>query len=294
MTEVVRTSLRMSLLENGYDSFAESLAYVERAATDPTRWKFAVLNLVHAVELLLKQRLLDEHELLIWQDVDRPGKLTVGLERAIPRLLSARVCIDTADKQAIETAIRWRNKITHYEVDLIAEEVRENYLLIFEFLDKFHGTHFAGSLSDHIPDKHVQTAMDLAESFRREFIVFRGREMHRKWARRLVAAQRVQVLVLDRVEVQRTPWGQEKWWGADYMEGLAPADFCRDCAAALGEQHGPGCVLEECPNCGGQLITCECDWDDSDYWALWSDEYNDENEPLDGEPSADETANANL
>lgn len=167
----------MSLLENGYDSFAESFAYVERAATDPTRWKFAVLDLVHAAELLLKQRLLNEHELLVW-------------------------------------------------------------------------------------------------------------------ARRLVAAQRVQVLVLDGVEVPRTPWGQEKWWNADYMDGRGQADFCRDCAAALGEQHGPGCVLEECPNCGGQLITCECDWADSDYWALWGDEY-DENEPLDGEPSADEAANTN-
>ncbi|MEJ1156106.1 hypothetical protein [Microbacterium marmarense] len=68
--------------------------------------KFVVLNIVHAVELVLKQRLLKEQELLIWQDVDRPGKLAVGLERAMPRLLSVRVGIDAADIHAIETAIR--------------------------------------------------------------------------------------------------------------------------------------------------------------------------------------------
>ncbi|TFV96754.1 hypothetical protein [Orlajensenia leifsoniae] len=273
MLEVERTPLRLSLIENAYDSFAESLAYVERAREDPTRWKFAVLNLVHAVELVLKQRLVQEHDLLIWQDVDRPGKLTVGLEKAIQRLSTARVSMDDADVQAIQTAIKWRNNITHYEVDLIAEEVRENYLLIFEFLDKFHDAHFSGSLSDHIPDEHVQTAMDLAESFRREFIEFRGRQMHRSWPRKLVAAQNATFLELDGVRFLRTKWGSEAYWIEDHMQGYEPLPFCRDCGAALGEYHGPGCCVEECPREKSQLFGCECDWAPSELWALDADEW---------------------
>jgi hypothetical protein len=39
-----------------------------------------------------------------------------------------------------------------------------------------------------------------------------------------------------------------------------------DCGVALGGFHHPGCDLEECPRCVGQLFTCGCylDYDDED------------------------------
>lgn len=268
----IRTPLRLSLIENAYDSFGESLACVRQAEADATRWKFAVLHLVHAVELILKQRLLIEHELLIWHDVDRPGK-TISLERSLERLKAIRVPLEASDLTAIQIAIRWRNNITHYEVDLIAEEVRENYLLIFEFLDKFHEDNFSGSLSEHIPDDLVQVAMGMAESFRREFLEFRGRKMHRRWPARLIAAQATTHFVLDGQEYPRRPWGHETYWSEPHMKGLVPLDFCRDCAAALGEFHGPACCVEECPREKDQLFGCECDWDEDDFWALIGDEF---------------------
>lgn len=275
----------MSLIENAYDSFAESLGYVERASNDPSRWKYAVLNLVHAVELMLKKRLADEHELLVWQDVDRPGRTTVGLEAAINRLQAASIALSNEEKQAIRAAVKWRNNITHYEVNLVASEVRENYLLIFEFLDTFHGEHFGGSLSDNIPDEHIQTAADLTEQFKREFIEFRGRTMHRAWVRKLVAAQRVPTLYLDGVAYQRLAWGSEPYWAEEHMQGRIPLPHCRDCGAKVGELHGPGCALEECPRENGQLIGCECPWDPSDLWALDDEEWDDDEMPIDaGDP----------
>lgn len=33
---------------------------------------------------------------------------------------------------------------------------------------------------------------------------------------------------------------------------------CHDCWAKEGELHTPGCDMERCPFCGGQLISCEC------------------------------------
>lgn len=33
---------------------------------------------------------------------------------------------------------------------------------------------------------------------------------------------------------------------------------CHDCGVLEGELHRPGCDMEFCPFCGGQLITCPC------------------------------------
>ena len=32
---------------------------------------------------------------------------------------------------------------------------------------------------------------------------------------------------------------------------------CHDCGALEDEPHHPGCDMEPCPHCGGQLISCE-------------------------------------
>ncbi len=41
--------------------------------------------------------------------------------------------------------------------------------------------------------------------------------------------------------------------GDDGSEGV-----CHDCNARPGEYHHPGCDMEVCPKCGGQLISCGC------------------------------------
>lgn len=33
---------------------------------------------------------------------------------------------------------------------------------------------------------------------------------------------------------------------------------CHDCGAKWAHKHHPGCDMEECPSCHGQLISCDC------------------------------------
>lgn len=52
-----------------------------------------------------------------------------------------------------------------------------------------------------------------------------------------------------------------------------PNGRCNDCGIKHGGNHHPGCDVERCPRCGGQLISCGCLDEDSD-----DDEDEDEDE----------------
>jgi hypothetical protein len=43
-----------------------------------------------------------------------------------------------------------------------------------------------------------------------------------------------------------------------------PEHCCHDCGVKLGQYHHPGCDMERCPKCGGQLISCGCLNDNDD------------------------------
>lgn len=260
-------TLKLSLLENAYDSLNESLAKVALAAETPGQWKFAVLNLVHALELFLKHRLHAEHRLLLFENVDRPNR-TVSLERALERLKSVDVTIEPRDVAAIDQAIKWRNAITHYETDLRLEEVRENYLLIFEFLDSFHLTHFEGGLTQHVTASNAPVAAQIMQDFRNEFVEFQGRSMHRSWPHKLLSAQLYPEVFFEGIIFERIRWGQESYWEETRKDGFVPREYCRDCGCGLGELHGPGCCVEECPRCSDQFTYCDCDLESDGLWDL--------------------------
>lgn len=72
------------------------------------------------------------------------------------------------------------------------------------------------------------------------------------WTRRIWDAQRDRTRVFNGKTYQRIPYGREGGsWAPD-------SRTCGDCAATRGQLHVPGCDLERCPACRGQMISCGC------------------------------------
>jgi hypothetical protein len=74
--------IELSLLENAESFVSESISNAIAAENDPRQWKFAILAVVQAIELVLKEMRRREHWTLVFQSVDKP-KLTVSLEQAM-------------------------------------------------------------------------------------------------------------------------------------------------------------------------------------------------------------------
>ena len=64
-------------------------------------------------------------------------------------------------------------------------------------------------------------------------------------------------LMIKELKLEAIPY-----YGEDNMGAKPPSPvrkrICHDCGARYGEYHKPGCDMERCPRCDGQLITCGC------------------------------------
>jgi len=55
---------------------------------------------------------------------------------------------------------------------------------------------------------------------------------------------------------------------------MADKGICHDCNCKEGELHMPGCDMERCPFCGGQLISCECRYTKLGFDYDWDKEFS--------------------
>jgi len=75
------------------------------------------------------------------------------------------------------------------------------------------------------------------------------------WPQKIEAAQNIACYTLQGKALSRVRYGEETDdWHADQTS-------CHDCRAIKGEFHVPDCDVEQCPACGGQLISCDCAFD---------------------------------
>jgi hypothetical protein len=88
-------------------------------------------------------------------------------------------------------------------------------------------------------------------------VKFRGRMVHEAYPARHAEAQAW--LTYDDLDDAGTAYAR-----IPYVADGSVTGRCHDCAVEPGELHLPGCDDEECPACGGQVISCGCGGDEDD------------------------------
>jgi len=105
-----------AIMDNALDSLRMGLTrYLDENLENRDKW--AILELFHSIELLLKERLFQEDPKLIYRNPDKPisdDSRTVGLDESIERLEDLGVDIPEEHVAILSDLRRRRNRIEHH------------------------------------------------------------------------------------------------------------------------------------------------------------------------------------
>jgi hypothetical protein len=150
------------VLDNALDSVRMGLVhYLDEKLK--TRDKWAILELFHAIELLLKERLHQEHPLFIYRNLEKPvgdDAQTVGLQEALARFANLGVEIPSEYLKILLDLQRRRNRIEHHRF-LPDPSHRQILGEALKFINYFLEEHLAEDLEDHLPPALFREAKGL-------------------------------------------------------------------------------------------------------------------------------------
>lgn len=155
--------MKISLLENSHNFLKEALSKAIFAEEEPEQWKFAVFNLVQSIELVLKEKLRQEHPALIFSNVDKLQN-TVSIEQAIKRLTKiSEVEFSKKNIQDLSSARKWRNLIVHHEFELKPVELKVLFARLLGFLSYFNFKHLDETLDNIVPPNLFEKAIEIKD-----------------------------------------------------------------------------------------------------------------------------------
>ena len=215
--------LELTLEENAISFAEDALTNAIVAEETPKRWKFAILSLIQAIELSLKELLRRQHPYLIYKNIDNPDK-TVGIDQATHRLrLIAGVTLTADESSALRTAVDVRNKIVHHYVDEAVADLKLVFARLLGFLNDFHGKHLEEPLQDAIDNELWQRGVKIKEY---------GEELYRRAKERLTADNLTDDAVITCPKCgwdALTAWGeqQDRCYVCGHIEHLVVCERCQ-------------------------------------------------------------------
>lgn len=259
-----KSVLKLSLLENAFDFLNCSLEFVVRARNQGSQreWKFAILNIVHAIELLLKERLRREHELLIYANIDKYKPLTRQTPTVTWQVLIERIKyvlgddLEKIDSGRIDRARELRNQMVHYDIEMHFPEIYHEYANLWNFVREFTEKVLGENLIERI-DKELQIEYeDLGTLFYEEIVYYNSGFMAKEHKDEILKEQLNTHITIGGIEYQRIKYGDPQEY-ADFELDTTPyfARPCGDCLVSKGQVHLLGCDIERCPKCGEQLLS---------------------------------------
>jgi len=158
--------VKLSLLQNANSFIEEALSKAILAENKTLQWKFAILSLVQAIELAIKERLRREHQVLIFSDIDNP-KNTVNITVAFKRLKNiCGITITEKEAEAIHNVKQWRNLIVHSEFAFKAHTAKIAFATLLGFLEEFNRKHLDLNLQEILPEELWDEALSINDFYK--------------------------------------------------------------------------------------------------------------------------------
>jgi len=154
------------ILENALDSLRMGVGhFLNKKLTTADKW--AILELFHTIELLLKERLHRENPLFIYKNIDQPvgdDSYTVGLREALARFTNLDIEIPKEYAAILLDLQKRRNRIEHHR--FVPDESHHHVLgEALKFIKYFIEEHLDEELEQHLPAKHFEEVKTLILSY---------------------------------------------------------------------------------------------------------------------------------
>ena len=212
----------MTLLENSISFFQESIVNAIQSEKEVSKWKISLLLLVQAIETILKARLKETHEILIYEKIDQP-KHTVSLDLALERLEKiSHIKLNNDDKKNIKTATELRNQIVHFEFDLSIEQIKSNFVSLVGFYISFAQKNLKYDILSGLPNSLKQELLELdsyvEELEKRAIERITNEEIPDEWRWECPACKKYTFVAYDEID---------SCYLCGYKERVVECEFCR-------------------------------------------------------------------